>query len=122
LFARREVTPAFGLGVSRVDNRFGLSATLPLGRAWMLRVSGTHVVPEAPERAEFSYGTPDEAAVALERRLGQYFAVSSEGRYRRRGAAGAIPEIEGFQAGLFLSLVSPGGSRASGSRASRPVR
>ena len=108
LFARREVTPAFGLGVSRLENRFGLSATIPMGRAWTLRIIGTHTIPETPEGAAFTYGTPDEAFVALERRLGRHFQMSSEARYRRRSASGTLPEIEGFQAGLFLSLVSPG--------------
>lgn len=117
LFARREVTPAFGLGVSRIENRFGLNATIPMGRSWTLQVAGTHVEPETPEDAAFTYGTPDEASVVLACRLGRYFEISSEGRYRRRGATSASPAIEGYQAGLFLSLVSPGGS--SGSRLGR---
>jgi hypothetical protein len=110
LFARREVTPAFGLGVIRLDNRFGLSATIPMGRAWTLRVTGSHVMPETPAGAAGAYSTPDEAFVALGRRLGRHFEISGETRYRRRGASGTLPEIEGFQVGLFLSLLSPSGS------------
>jgi len=106
-FARREVTPAFGLGVSRLDNRFGLSASIPMGRAWTFQVAGTHVMPETPAGAEFTYSTPDEAFVALGRRLGRHFEISSEARYRRRGASGTLPELQGFHAGLFVSLVSP---------------
>jgi hypothetical protein len=117
LFARREVAPAFGLGVSRVTNRFGLSATIPMGRAWSLRIGGTHMQPENPEGATFSYGTADEAFVILARRLGRHFEVSSEGHYRRRGATGAFPEIEGYQVGVFLSLGGPW--RGSGSRFGR---
>jgi hypothetical protein len=112
LFARREVTPAFGLGVSRIENRFGLRATIPMGRAWTLQVAGTHVKPETPEGAGFTYATPDEASLVLACRLGRHVEVSSEGRYRRRGATGAFPEIEGYQAGVFLSLISPGGAAA----------
>lgn len=107
LFARREVTPAFGLGVSRLDNRFGLSASIAMGRAWTLRVTGSHVMPETPAGAELTYSTPDEAFVALERRLGRHFEISSEVRYRRRSASGTFPDVESFQAGLFLSLLSP---------------
>ena len=62
LFARREVAPAFGLGVSRLDTRFGLIATIPMGRAWTLDLTGTHVLPETPESVDYSYSTPDEAS------------------------------------------------------------
>jgi hypothetical protein len=126
LFARREVIPAFGLGVSRIENRFGLSTTIPMGRAWILEIVGTHAEPETPEGAEFTYGTPDEASVVLSRRLGRHFEISSEGRYRRRGAASDLADIEAYQVRLFLALVSPlggSGSRSwlggSGSRVGR---
>jgi hypothetical protein len=109
LFARREVTPAFGLGVSRLENRFGLSALIPIGRAWTLQVAGTHVKPETPDGASFTYSTPDESSVSLGRRLGRLFGVSAESRYRRRGATNTYPAIEGFQAGVFLSLLGPTG-------------
>ena len=114
LFARREVTPAFGLGVSRLENRFGLSATIPMGRAWTLQLAGIHVMPETPEGAEFTYSTPDEASVSLGRRIGRLFEISTEARYRRRGATSTFPAIEEFQAGVFLSLLSPTGN--SGAR------
>lgn len=116
LFARREVAPAFGLGVSRVENRFGLTATIPMGRAWTLQLMGRHVRPETPEGAEYTYGTPDEAFVTLSCRLGRHFEVSGEGRYRRRGATGEFLTIEAYQAGLFVSLVSPLAGSASPSR------
>jgi hypothetical protein len=54
-----------------------------------------------------TYGTPDEASVILSRRLGRHFAISGESHYRRRGAEGALPDIESYYAGLFVSLVSP---------------
>lgn len=112
LFARREVIPAFGLGVSRIENRFGLRATIPMGHSWMLRLDGTHMQPDTPEEAAFSYGSPDEATVVLSWRPGRRFEVSGEGRYRRRAAAGAYPEIESYQVGLYLSLVNPRGAAA----------
>jgi hypothetical protein len=112
LFARREVAPAFGLGVSRLENRFGLDAVVPLGRSWTLTLTATHVLPETPEDAGYSYATPDEAALGLGVRLGRLFQISAEGRYRRRSATDSFPAIDGFQAGFFLSLVSPG-SQAS---------
>jgi hypothetical protein len=107
LFARREVTPAFGLGVSLVENRFGLTANIPMGRSWWLYLMGIHVVSETPEDTLFSYGTPDEAWVALGWRFARSFEISGEGRYRRRSAAGTFPEIEAYQAGIYLSLVNP---------------
>jgi hypothetical protein len=113
LFARREVAPAFGLGVSRIENRFGLNTTIPMGRAWTLGIAGTHVEPETPENVTYTYGTPDEASVVLARTLGRHFQISGEGRYRRRAATSTFPEIEGYQAGLFLSLINPGGGAGS---------
>jgi hypothetical protein len=91
------------------ENRFGLDANVPLGRSWTLTLAAIHVLPETPEGVSFSYSTPDEASASLGVRLGRLFQVSAEGRYRRRGATVSVPTIEGFQAGLFLSLLSPGG-------------
>jgi hypothetical protein len=113
LFARREVAPAFGLGVSRLETRFGLSATIPMGRAWTLDLAGTHVLPETPEGVDYSYPTPDEASASLGRRLGRLFEISAEGRYRRRSGTITYPAIEAFQVGLFLNLVSPNGRLSS---------
>lgn len=107
LFARREVTPAFGLGVGRLENRFGLRASIPLGRAWTLGLSGTHVEPETPEGASYAFSTPSEASATLGRRIGRFFEISAEGRYRRRAATDVSPAVEGYQVGLFLSLLSP---------------
>ncbi len=104
LFVRREVTPAFGLGVSRVQTRFGASAMFELGRDWTLQLRGTHIMFESSDENAIPYGTPDEASVRLSRRLGRHFSFSGEGRYRRRGAAGAIPAVDAYQVGLFLSL------------------
>jgi len=109
LYARREVAPAFGLGVSRLENRFGLSATIPMGRAWTLALNGTHVLPEEPEGAAYSYSTPDEATADLRVRIGRLFEISARGRYRRRSATLSYPAIEGFQAGVFFGLASPNG-------------
>jgi hypothetical protein len=113
LFARREVTPAFGLGVSRLENRFGLTAAIPMGRSWTLAFGGTHVLPETPEGASFSYSTPDEAYADLGVRIGRVLEISAEGRYRRRSATPSVPAIEGFQAGLFISLLSPNSRTAT---------
>jgi hypothetical protein len=107
LFARREVTPAFGLGVSRVQNRFGVSATIWMGRAWRIQMAGSHSRPETPDEAPVTYSTADVASMSLSRSLGRHLAISAEGRYHRRGATGAIPEIEAYRVGLFLSLDGP---------------
>jgi hypothetical protein len=118
MFARREVTPAFGLGVARLENRFGLGAEIPMGRAWTLTLSGTYVRPETPEGAPLAYSSPSEAFAGLGRRIGRIFQISAEGRYRRRGATETLPEIEGFQAGVFLSVLGPT-ARASAPAAGR---
>lgn len=107
LFVRREVVPVFGLGVSRLETRFGLSATIPIGRAWTIQVAGTHVEPQTPEGVEATFATPDEASLSLGRRLGRSMEISSEARYRRRGATDQFPTVEAFQVGLFVSLLGP---------------
>jgi hypothetical protein len=107
VYARREVAPAFGLGVSRVESRFGINATIPLGRDWTVRLAGSHVEPDTPEAAAGTYSAPDDVSFVLERRLGRQFQMSAESRYLRRGATSVSPVSEAFRVGLFLSLVSP---------------
>jgi hypothetical protein len=108
--ARREVTPAFGLGVSRVVNRFGLKGSFSLGRAWKLQLNGTYVLPENPEGTLNNYGTRTDAFVGLARQLGQHFDISGEARYRHREGTAGFPDIDGYQAGLFLSFFGPRGA------------
>lgn len=108
LFVRHEVAPAFGTGVSRLDLRAGLGATIPMGRAWELRMTANHVRPQAPRAAPLVYDASD-AFVGLGRRLGRHLEMSAEGRYRRRGATGSLPVVEAFRAGVFLTLLSPSG-------------
>jgi hypothetical protein len=104
LFLRREVTPAFGIGVSRQELRAGMAATLPFGRAWELRAAATHVRPDAANSVAGPYGSSDDAFATLIRRLGRRVELSAEARYRRRGAMGTIPMVESFQAGLFVTV------------------
>ena len=80
-----------------------------MGRNWEARLSGTHTRPDSPSSGDPVYGPTDDAFWVLARRLGRQLEISGEARYRRRGAASAFPEIEAFQAGLFLTLLSPGG-------------
>ncbi len=107
LFVRRSVTPAFGLGVSQVQTTMGIGASIPMGRAWTFRVTGRHSIPETPEGSTLAYGTSDDVYAGLWRGLGRHFAVSGEGRYRRRGASAVFPEIDSYQVGLFLSFAGP---------------
>jgi hypothetical protein len=107
LFLRREVAPAFGIGVSRLEVRAGLSATIPLGRAWELRLVASHVQPDAPQAGQALDAQSDDAFLALDLRLGRRLQLSGAGRYRRRGTLGTIPMIQAVQAGLYLTLVSP---------------
>jgi hypothetical protein len=111
LFVRREVAPAFGTGVSRLELRAGLRASVPMGRAWELRMLALHVHPENRGEAGLAQATSDDALVALSRRLGRRVEVSGEARYRRRGATAALSAVEAFRAGLFVTLLSrPSGS------------
>ena len=106
LFIRREVTPAFGYGVSRVALRGGLDATLPIGRLWKLRALAIVVRPEGQGPVGSIHDATD-AFAALVRPLGRHVDLSGEVRYRRRGAASGIPMIEAFEAGLFVTLATP---------------
>jgi len=109
VFVRREVAPAFGLGRSRLELRSGLDAALPLGRAWELRLFGTHVAPDPGPAAERAYGASEDILASLGRRLGRRLEVSAEARYRRRGASARYPALESLQAGLFVTVLSPSG-------------
>jgi hypothetical protein len=116
LYVRREVVPVFGLGGSALSTRAGLAANVPLGEAWWLAANADYTLPEDVE------GVPVQPAgtyafVALGRRLGHRLSLSAEGRYRRRGEAGALPTIDGIQAGLFLTLIPPG----AGSTRPKPI-
>jgi hypothetical protein len=112
-FARREVVPAFGTGFSRLEFRGGLRASIPFGQWWDLSLAGTYIVPASPSGAAAPYADASEASLALGRRFGDRIRVSAESSYRRRGAVDVLPATDGFNAGLYLSLVSP-------SRAGRP--
>jgi putative beta-barrel porin BBP2 len=109
LFVRREVAPAFGTGVSRLELRGGLRASIPMGRDWDLRMLVSHVQPDDAVAAQGAGATSDDAFAALGRRLGRRFELSGEARYRRRGATGSLPAIDAFRAGLFLTLTTPSG-------------
>jgi hypothetical protein len=109
VFVRREVTPAFGTGVSRLEVRAGLGATVPLGRRWELRTLAGAVQPDTPPSADHSYPSTIDAFAALGRRLGRHVEVSAEARYRRQGATSAQPLLEGMRAGHIVSLLTPSG-------------
>jgi hypothetical protein len=108
-FVRREVAPAFGTGLSRLELRVGLDANIPMGRAWELRMLARHIQPETPEGAERVFASGGDAFAALGRRLGRRLEISAEGRYRRRGATSASPMIQAYQAGLFVTVLTPAG-------------
>ena len=109
LFARREVTPAFGIGVSRLEDRFGLNVTTPLGQRWQMTASGTHVEPHAPGGATGTglYGRSDDGALTVSRRLGRNIDLSAQGSYRRYGGAAGSAATDSYQVGAFVSLVNP---------------
>ena len=104
LFVRREVTPAFGSGVSRPALRLGARAAFPIARDWQLRLTGSHVEPMDQQLASSVDFASDDASVTLARRLARHVDVSADVRYRRRAATAAAVGLESFQAWLFVSL------------------
>jgi hypothetical protein len=42
--------------------------------------------------------------------LGRHFDISGEARYRHREGTGGFPDIDGYQAGLFVSFFGPRGA------------
>jgi hypothetical protein len=106
LFVRREVTPAFGIGVSRLELRAGVGAKIPMGRAWELRVAASHFLPETPQGAGRLFSSSDDASGTLGRRLGRRLEASGEARWRRRGATNTLPLIDAFRAGLYVTVAS----------------
>jgi hypothetical protein len=107
LFARREVTPVFGLGGLQVANRFGMRAMIPMGRVWSLDLMGTHVQRSVPEGYTGDQASSDEAFLALQRTLGRQLALAGEARYRYRSPDGPIPRIQSVEAVFVLSFFSP---------------
>jgi hypothetical protein len=108
-FVRHEVTPAFGLGVSRRDVRSGLRGAIPFGSRWDLRLTATHVEPDHGQGPTRAAASSDEALAAVVRRLGRRVELTGEGGYRRRGPAGAAPAVASFHAGVSVVLLSPSG-------------
>jgi hypothetical protein len=106
-FLRREVAPAFGLGVSRLEYRAGLRADVPLRRSWSLSVAAYHIQPTSPKGQGTLYASNSDLSVAFSRRLGRLFSLAGEGRYRRRGETTSEPMISAFQGGLFLAVGTP---------------
>ena len=86
-----------------------MGATVPLGRTFELRVTGTHVQPETPDTVAQVYGPSDDVYAALGRRLGRHLEVSAEARYRRRAASAVFPALESIQAGVWVTVASPAG-------------
>ena len=112
LFVRREVAPAFGLGISRMTLRSGLRLNVPLGRNWGLRLDASHVQPQSPAGAPRLDAASDDAYVVLSRRLGARLGIASDLRYRRSGATLRYPMVDGLQAGVALTLLSSSGRAA----------
>jgi hypothetical protein len=108
LFLRREVTPAFGTGGSRLATRVGLRTTVAMGRDWQLRLSGLHVQPDRSRAADGADAPSDEASAGLGRRFGRRLELSAEARYRR-GATRGLPVMDAFEAGLFVTLLTASG-------------
>jgi hypothetical protein len=110
-FLRREVAPAFGLGVSRLETRAGLDMDVPVGRRWHLRVQAVGNRPDAGDEggdATSYYDAPSvDIGADLSLRLARRVSVTADGRYRRRGEVASLPSVSGVQAGLRVTFGSP---------------
>lgn len=107
LFVRREVAPAFGAGVSRLELRSGLALGAPIGRDWTLRAAGAYAWSDSPEDAALAYPSGGDGSLALSYRISVRLELSGEGAYRQRSATPTLPAIDTVQAGLFLTLSTP---------------
>jgi hypothetical protein len=103
-FVRREVTPAFGLGVSLLETRMGLSLDAPMGRDWRLLMFGFHMEPDSQQVPAYTDGL-----LTLSRLFSERYAVSLESRYRRHGATDRGQGLDSLQVGVFWT-VGPLGS------------
>jgi hypothetical protein len=114
---RREVTPAFGLGVSLLASRLGIRADVPLQRNWRFGMTADYARPDNTDEATPAFPPNSDFSISVGRRLGRYLEVSGETRYRRRGGDSiALPSVSSYQAALFVSL-APRGRGTGGARA-----
>lgn len=106
-YVRQEVTPAFGVGISRRETRGGLQADVPLGEYWTLSLGVYLTQPWAPSESNaVVYSSYSDGTAGIARRLGRWLVVSGEVRYRRRGETTSSPAVGSFQAGVFITLES----------------
>ena len=104
VFLRREVAPAFGTGQSQLDLRWGLRATIALGRHWAVDLETSHV---RPDRAPAGSAASHDGFASVGRGLGGGLEISAESRYRRLDATAGLLPIQEFEAGVFLTLRTP---------------
>jgi hypothetical protein len=110
VFVRREVAPAFGLGVTYLETRVGARVDVPIGKEWIVRSGIALSRPDAPKdpAQPVIYSPYVDSFAAVARSLGRYLEVSGESRYRRRGDTTATPTTSAFQVGVFVTLGPPG--------------
>ena len=108
VFGRREVVPGFGLGISRLETRIGVSAARPLAGGWQMRWLGVHVLPD-PEGLARVRGASHDVVTVISRRFERTVEFSVEARYRRGDAAAMDRQVGGFRAGFFVTVSTPAG-------------
>lgn len=113
LYARREVVPAFGVGGLWLADRFGLRVSVPLGRLW-LDLDGNHVrrtlsgIPLDTASSQNAPTSIEEASVALRKRVGRWYVLGLQARYRRQGPFGVNPAVDGMLGAMTVSISPPG--------------
>ena len=104
VFLRREVAPAFGTGQSQLDLRWGLRATIALGRHWAVDLETSHV---RPDRAPAGSAASHDGFASVGRGSAAGWRSPPS---RATGAwtppPGLLP-IQEFEAGVFLTLRTP---------------
>ena len=102
-YLRREVAPAFGFGVSRLETRGGLRGDIPLGRHWSLWLDGYHTRPSGPSDSDLASASATDGLAGISRSFGRT-SLTADVRYRRRGETASQSPVSAFQFSLAVSI------------------
>jgi len=103
-FYRREVIPAFEFGGLRYVDRFGLNAATPLRQAWWLTLASAYTQDAGSDEYDGRQSRID-ASFTLDKVISPRLRLLAEGRYSRQAAYGLVPELDAFQAGVYVEFV-----------------
>ena len=107
VFYRREVIPVFGFGTVRLTDRVGLRASMPLGQRWGMYLDGIYVADRSGQSSPSRLRSA-QASVSLGGALGRWVGASITASYRRRSSSDGTTPVEGYAAGVFLTVGNGG--------------